>query len=224
MKQEITVPILRNTRRRAGRLARVGAGTAGLLLPALLIIGCMPPRNVDLQRRVEQLERTVAQQENDLAARDNTITALNEKLARARGLTAADLEHIFYPEKIAIDRLSGGADYDGKPGDDGVTVYIRPVDRDGDVVKVAGDVRIQLFDLSAPADRNLIGEYFVSADEISKLWHGKLMTDHYTIKCPWPGTPPTNREITIRVTFTDYFTQRILSAQTTCQVTLPPSR
>lgn len=139
-----------------------------------------------------------------------------------RGISDEDLERIFYPEKLVIDKLSGGSDYDGRPGDDGVTVYLRPVDREGNVIKVVGDISIQLYDLAAPPQQNFIGEYKIPVDQAGRLWHGKFLTNHYTIKCPWPHGPPKHTEITIRATFVDYLTKRVISAQTTCTVKLPP--
>jgi hypothetical protein len=102
-------------------------------------------------------------------------------------------------------------------------VYVKPVDKDGDVIKVAGDIRIQLYDLAASPTQNLIGEYFVSVEQVGKLWNGKLLTGHFSIKCPWPSGPPKHAEVTIRVVFVDYLTKRVVSAQSTCQVKLPPN-
>lgn len=192
----------------------------GLL--AGLAAGCQSKTVGDLQLEINRLKETVKEQNNRLEAQRATIDALGRQLDVARSISEEDLKRIFYPEQLVIDKLSGGADYDGRPGDDGVTVHLKPVDRYGDVIKVAGDIRIQLYDLAAPPGRNLIGEYFVPVDQVGELWHGKLLTGHYTIKCPWPKGPPEHSEITIRAMFTDYLTKRIVSAQSTCQVRLPP--
>lgn len=168
------------------------------------------------------LRTTLAEKDKELASKQGKLDDLQQRWPNATRFTDDELKRLFYPERIEIDKLSGGEDYDGKPGDDGVTVYLRPVDKQGDVIKVPGDITLQLYDLAAAPARNLIGEYRVPADQCSALWHGKLLTNHYTIKCPWPHGPPEHNEITIRVTFVDYFTKRILSAQATCTVKLPP--
>ena len=188
----------------------------------MLAAGCQAPAELQLRREMAGLRADLREQENEFAAQQATIKELNNQLDVARGISEDDLKRLFYPERLVIDSLSGGSDYDGKPGDDGVTVYLKPVDREGDIIKVAGDVRIQLYDLAAPPQQNFIGEYFIPVDQIGKLWHGKLLTSHFTIKCPWPHDPPRHPEITIRATFVDYFTKRVLSAQETCQVELPP--
>lgn len=207
--------------RRRRRPAAAVAGWAAALL-ALAAGGCASPGQADLRREIAALREQVDRKDAQLTAQQATIDELHGQLRVARSISEDDLKRIFYPERIEIDRLTGGADYDGQPGDDGVTVYLRPIDRDGDVIKVAGDVRIQLYDLAAPPARNLIGEYSIPVDQLGKLWHGKLLTGHYTIRCPFPGPPPEHREVTVRVTFVDYLTKRVVSAQSTCQITLPP--
>ena len=175
-----------------------------------------------MRREISELNEKIRQQDNQLVAQKATIDELNRQLNVARSISEDDLKKIFYPERLVIDRLSGGDNYDGKPGDDGVTVYLQPVDKHGDVIKVAGDIRIQLYDLAEPQQQNFLGEYFIPVDQVGALWHGKLLTNHYTIKCPWAHGPPKHTEITVRATFVDYLTKRVISAQSICQVKLPP--
>ncbi|UCC28868.1 MAG: hypothetical protein JSU86_11775, partial [Phycisphaerales bacterium] len=87
----------------------------------------------------ERLERVVAQ-------RDGTAARLHEQIENLQSFGPEHPADLFAPATIEIASLSGGADYDGQPGDDGVTVYLRPRDADGDVVKVPGRITIQLLD------------------------------------------------------------------------------
>jgi len=205
---------------------RLRAGALALSLPALVAFfggaGCQSPAEVELRREVVELRGRVKQQEDLLAARQAAIDELHRQLAAARGISDEDIGRLFYPERLIIDKLTGGYDSDGVPGDDGVVVYLKPVDREGDVLKVPGDITIQLYDLAAPAGDNLVGEYRLSVDEVAKLWHGKLWTNHFTIRCPWLHGPPRNPEITVRAIFVDYLTRRVVSAQSTCTVKLSP--
>lgn len=185
----------------------------------LLTAGCENNAELDLRRQVGTLSEQVAEQDRLIDSQRSAITKLNRQLQQARGLTDDDLKRIFYPEKIVIDDLSGGDDYDGKPGDDGVTVYLQPIDRDGDAVKVAGDIRIELYDLQNPSGQKLIGEYVFPLDEVSRLWYGKLSTYHYTLRCPWKSGPPRHEDITIRATFVDFLTQRVMTTQVVRTIT-----
>lgn len=191
----------------------------GLL--TLVISGCAD-NTVALQSRIAELERVVELNRNELAARQATIDKLNDEVTRALGLDPQRLKYVFYPVQLEIDSLSGGQDFDGKPGDDGVTVYLKPLDKVGDVVKFAGDIVIQLYDLANPPGANFLGEYRFPKEKAGEFWHGKLMTNHYTLKCPWQKGPPAHPEITVRAVFQDCLTGRVMSAQTTCKVTLPP--
>lgn len=195
----------------------------GLVALAVLssLGGCPEAPSIDLRRENMRLQEEIKKKDNELAAQFATISELNKQLMTARAFKPDDLEKIFYPEKLQIDSLTGGENYDSNPGDDGVTVYVRPIDKDGDVVKAAGDVRVELFDLARTTD-NLIGRYDVPVDAARKLWYGKLGTYHYTVKCPWLHGPPQHDEITLRVTFRDYLTQRVITAQTVVKVKLAP--
>lgn len=192
-----------------------------LALLSLLTVGCENNAELDLRRQVGALSDQAAEKDRLISSQQSTIKDLNRQLQEARGLTDDDLTKIFYPEKIVIDDLSGGDDYDGKPGDDGVTVYLQPIDRDGDAVKVAGDIRIELYDLQNPSGQNMIGDYVFPLDQVSRLWYGKLSTYHYTLRCPWKSGPPAHNEVTVRATFVDYLTKRVISTQEVCKIDLP---
>jgi hypothetical protein len=192
--------------------------TAGLLVP---LAGCGGPTVAELKADLEDKDAQLEQKDKQIETARENLARTREQLLQARGLDPQRWERAFRPVDVRIATRSGGADYDGKPGDDGVTVYLQPIDRDGDVVKVAGEIRIQLYDLAAPAGRQLIGEYRVPAEECHKHWYGKLMTQHFTIKCPWPSAPPQHSTITIRATFVDDLTGNVMTTQEAVEAALP---
>lgn len=202
-------------RKKLNRLAALG------LCAALVSSGCIEPANPNPQLEIIRLKKELDEKNNQLTAQKATIDELQRRLNAARGFNPDKLV-AFLPERLEIDRLSGGYDENDQPGDDGVTVYLKPLDKAGDVLKFAGDIHIELYDLAAEPDRNRVGEYTIKADKVGDLWYGKLMTNHYTIKCSWQHGPPKHPEITIRATFVDALTLRVMSAQATCTVKLPP--
>lgn len=208
---------------RWGRMS-LRACAAGLISGAVLLAlsGCGATPNTDLNRELVRLRERSAQQERELAARSSTIEELNRRLSVAGGVDAKQLQYFYYPETIQVAPLSGGYDEDGKPGDDGVVVYLRPLDRDGDVVKVAGTIRVQLFDLSLPPDQTYLGELSVPLEKCREHWYGKLMTQHYTVRVPWQR-PPSGEEVTVRATFANLFPQRVVTTQAVVKVR-PPAR
>ncbi|MFO0839511.1 MAG: hypothetical protein U1D55_13425 [Phycisphaerae bacterium] len=192
----------------------------GLSLALLTLLpGCWtPPAAQDERRKIAELERRVEQKDAELATQKVAIEKLEEQLRTVRAVNSQDLRKLTFADRIAIVSPTGAEDYDGKPGTDGITVYIQPIDAEGDVVKTVGDVRVELYDLAAPPESNRIGQCDFSSDELKKLWFGKLMTNHFKLRCPWRDERPAHPEITVRVIFTDFLTQRVLTAQTLCTV------
>jgi hypothetical protein len=91
-------------------------------------------------------------------------------------------------------------------------VYLKPIDRDGHTLKAAGAVTVQLFDLSEGAARNLLERHDFSVAQAAGHWSG-FLASHYRFDCRWKAGPPTAKELTVRVTFTDYLTGRTFTAQ-----------
>jgi hypothetical protein len=146
------------------------------------------------------------------------------QITRLQSMGARRLDLLNPAARIEIDRLSGGYDEDGLPGDEGVLVYVKTIDAEGDVIKAAGEIEIQLWNLAASGEELLIGQYVLDAVHARKRWYGKFMTYHYTIRCPWRAEPPRHDEVTVRVLFTDYVSGEVLRDQRVCRIntaTLP---
>ncbi len=168
-----------------------------------------------LSRNNEALERDKQRLTHIIAQRDGQIALLHGQIENLEGFGRDRPAALFAPVKIEIASLSGGANYDGKPGDDGVTVYLRPRDANGDVVKVPGRITIQLLDNANLAAPHLLGlRVFDDPDQLGKLWHGRFATNHFTLKCPFsPGTNlPATRRVTVNAEFVDYLTGATLTA------------
>lgn len=187
-----------------------------LLLPSLAVAGCFSPGDrAKLIQEAEGLRRENERYARAVADRDATIVGLQKQVENLKAFQRDRPADVFAPESMEIVRRSGGADYDGQPGDDGVTVYLRLLDVDGDTVKVGGRIRIELLDMSTPGAPRVIGLYvFDRAEELRKLWYGRFGTQHFTLRCPFPAgfRPPTDGRVTIRAEFDDYLTGRNLSA------------
>ncbi|MCP4589584.1 MAG: hypothetical protein GY842_02450 [bacterium] len=186
---------------------------AALLCLSVLSSGCLPagpsPHQIELEKQIGQLSYDNEMLGRKLAERDTAAEALRARLAEALDLPVDIHSRLFTVRRLEIASLTGGADYDGQPGDDGVTVYLTPRDRYGDPVKAAGEIEVFLYDLTKPGDPRELGHYVINEfGELSKVWHSGWMTNHYTIKCEWPPgvLPPTSREVQVRATFLDWLT------------------
>lgn len=197
------------------QLARCGAGVVFGALA--LAAGCAQQSDVELNRRISELSEQLQQREQQVQALQAANEEMKANIDRIRGFSPEQLQLIVAPQRLEIASLSGGRDFDNQPGDDGVRIFLKPIDQDGDAIKVAGDIRVDLFDLSEPGGDTLIGSVSFPAQEVGKHWYGKLVTYHYTLDCPWKR-PPDSQEVTARVTFVDYITKRLLTTQAVFKV------
>lgn len=166
----------------------------------------------------------IALLEREVVSRDDTIRAQAKQIQGLRGVSGDRLAAVPHAASIELASLTGGYDDDHEAGDDGVVVYFRPIDGDGDVIKAAGSVRIQLHDLANPQGSQRIGEYVLDSANLRKQWYGKLLTSHYSIKCPWRAGPPAHPDITVRVQFLDFVSGQSFERVKQVHVTLPPVR
>ncbi len=192
------------------------------VLVGLAVVGCQPQQEA-AQKQLVKAKEEILRLETSNNSLQKAAVEQQEQIQRLQQLGAGRLEKIFHVQRIELGRYTGGVDLDGKPGDDAIKVYLRPIDRDGSTLKASGDVTIELYDLEANPKENLIGKYQWSVDEISKQWSGGFITYQYSFQCPWKSGPPSNDEITIRAEFVDYLTGKSFTIQKVCKIDLPPS-
>jgi outer membrane murein-binding lipoprotein Lpp len=183
---------------------------------AMVLSGCASPkRQAQLADELDSLRAECARLKRDLGQRDDAVVKLTGQVERLKGFSADRPADLFAPAKLEIATLSGGADYDGKPGDDGVTVYLRPRDAEGDIVKAPGRIKIQVLDNTDLTSPKVIGVYEIAEPEsVRRAWHGRLGTNHYTIQCPFPPDfkPPASRRLVVSAEFIDFLTGASLTA------------
>lgn len=193
---------------------------------ALVIAGCNTVSGQEyaaVQRELLNTQDQVRQLQERIAAQEQANALLKSQVAHEAGVRPETLEQLVVPVKIELERQSGGYDIDGQPGDDGLLLYVQPIDRDGHVIKAAGSIKVTLLDLANPPDQYLVGEYYFDANKMRELWYGRLWTNHYTLRLPWyQGKPPRHNEITARVEFTDLLTGKKLDAQGVYKIEFPP--
>lgn len=192
-------------------------------LPGALSSGCQTDEQIqalrkdvlDLKDQNKKLQEQLNQLQNSIGQRDEQVRTL-------QGLGDKRLEKLIHVAAINITSRTGGIETDGKPGDDAIKVFIEPRDSQTSIIKAAASVKIQLYDLAAPKEENLIGEFTWSVDEAAKNWYDGFMSYYYSFVCPWK-TPPQHPEITVRVEFLDYLTGKTFTAQTICKINLAAS-
>jgi len=168
-----------------------------------------------LMQKNRQLQDENAMLNRQLVSNEERTRALQQRVDTLTGFSTGQPVGLFSPTKLRFASLSGGADYDGEAGDDGITAYVQPVDSDGEVVKAAGRLKVQLLDNSDLANPRLLGTYAISdSDELRKSWYGRFGSRHYTLKCPFPAgaSLPASGKINVAAEFVDFKTGRTLTA------------
>ncbi len=201
------------------RTNRIGRFRAGFHFPetlmVLAMVGCaVPPQYGRLVNESESLQRENRRLERNIAQRDERLAEMKAQLANLRSLGPNRPVDVFRPVKLEIARLTGGKNYDEQPGDDGVTVYLRPRDADGDVVKTPGRITIQLLDTTDPGSPKAVGVcVFDDPIELGRNWHSRFSTNHYTLECPFSSeVGPRGPKVTVSVEFLDYLSGSVLTA------------
>ncbi|MCP4247486.1 MAG: hypothetical protein GY778_10600 [bacterium] len=184
------------------------------------------PKLTVLHQQIDELTQVNRRLEGELLVRDGEIAQFEQQIETLQALGPDRLDGLFVVQRIELASLTGGADYDGVPGDDGVTVFLRPLDADGHVLKAAGEIIVDLLDTTVPGEPKSLARYVTNEPaELRKLWHGGFMTDHYTIRCPWaPATAlPASREVDVKVTFYDFLTGRRFTAMESVKIEVAES-
>jgi hypothetical protein len=224
-------------------------GKAIASLAALLFFaGCVGPphpatpsaesdRLGRLEARLREVSTSLEAVNSRLGDLDTRTQALADELTRARRASPlAPLEAApppqaretkpeaqtmqdFDVERISLGMLTGSADWDGQPGDDGVIVYLYPLDRSGDTVKRAGDFTFELFDLRH-SEHPLVMSWHVAAAEAAGLWES--FPGCYRFKLAWQGSSPPPPEPVLKATFVT-LSGREFSETKQLRVKLPPA-
>ncbi len=183
----------------------------------MLLVGvasCVSPgERARCVKDLEAARRSNVELQRVVAEREATVAALHRRIQYLQGFGPDRPADLFSPHKIEIVSRSGGSDFDGVPGDDGVTVYVRLRDADGDIVKAPGRITVQLLDNTELDAPKVLGIYrFDDVDRLRQAWYGRFGTQHYTLPCPFPaGSKPPER-VDAKVEFVDYLTGRTLTA------------
>lgn len=200
------------------QLIAVGALVACLALPACQNV-CRD-RLLQTRQALVVAEQDISQVKGQLARAERTNARQKRQIEDLQALPGGKLklETLVTTSRIELDRLTGGYDQDHDGQDDGIVVYIRPIDTDGHVIKAIGSLSIKLFDLNG-AEPKLVGQVKIPASEARKLWFGRAWTHHFTVRCPF-DPDPARSPITVQAVFVELLTGKEFKAQKLLRVKL----
>jgi cell division protein FtsB len=172
---------------------------------------------------VEPSENTLKRENAELKAENEQ---LKKQLETLMGIDKpARIEAVSAVSSIELTNRCGiyGKNSDGKK--ERLVVYLRPIDDMGDVLKAAGAVKIELWNLNAKPNEALLKSWEIEPKDLRRKWSGSLLTSYYKLqfdvnsiltgkeKSQTLHSFSGGAELTLRVEFTDYLTGKILKAQ-----------
>jgi hypothetical protein len=93
--------------------------------------------------------------------------------------------------RVALDPArSGGADFDGKRGDDGVTVLVQPKNGAGQVVLDPGAISVAVLDPNRSAEEARVARWDLDAKQVAKLAENPEGNKGFKLHFAWPDQPP----------------------------------
>ncbi|MDH4202216.1 MAG: hypothetical protein OEV87_04930 [Phycisphaerae bacterium] len=157
-------------------------------------------------------------QNTDLSLQIQTLQTKNDQLTeQVATLSAMDIKTRLTAldtlEKIRIGKYTDFYDKDENGTKETLIVYLEPLDTVQDTTKAIGTVKIELWDLNASEDKAKLAEWTIGADELHTSWGGNIFAAYYRIKLPLETTPDKQKEYTLKVTFTDYLSGKVLTSQ-----------
>lgn len=178
--------------------------------------GCAEPET-DLTRlnELDKLRLDNRQLESQLRKAAEENAQLREQLQVLSAVKKdVEIEKVYNLRSVTITKHTNLFDKD----DDGVRekliVYLQPMDSNGDIVKAAGAVDVQLWDLSKEAGQTMLGQWRVEPDELKKMWYDSLLAISYRLAFDVDERASGSKEpLTVKVTFTDYITGKVFKEQ-----------
>jgi hypothetical protein len=182
------------------------------------ISGCESSNNQE-NPFVERIELLTKQ--NDQLAYDLEQSTAENKQLKNQIKVLADLPEqdrlgsLYNLQKIEIGKFTGFFDKDKDGTKEKLIVYIQPLDEEGDAIKAAGAVEVQLWNLNTSETGNaLLGQWQVNPEEMKKLWFATMVKTNYRLTFDITDKVTSFEEpLTVKVTFIDYHTGKIFKEQ-----------
>jgi hypothetical protein len=181
-----------------------------------LSLGCENSnKNASPADQVRKMTEENSQLQNQIAQSGNETQQLKERIQVLSGLPqGVKAENIYNLISIKITRYTNLYDKDKDDKKETLIVYIQPIDQNGDIIKAAGDVDVQLLDLSKKDGPVQLGQWHVTAQQLKELWFKTLLTVNYRLKFDVAGKVENFKDpLTVTVTFTDYLTGKVFKEQ-----------
>lgn len=184
---------------------------------AAVLAGCGGGPQDPLWKDIDRLneENTTLSLETQALRQENE--RLNEQVRTLSGLEPQTrLEALDTLAAVRISKRTGLYDMNEDGTDETLVVYLEPLDTARDTVKAVGKVRVELWNLDAPPADAKLTEWTLEPETLRELWGGNIFASYYRL--PFELTDveiDAAQELTVKVTFTDFLSGKVLRDQAT---------
>ena len=181
----------------------------------LCLTGCDSGNEIkQLKVKIDNLE----QEKTQLSGQIQQSNSINEQLiSRIQVLQnlpdGVKGDNLYQLENVKIHNYSGLFDENEDGTIDTLIVRLQPLDNYGDLIKAAGTVEIELWDLAQPDGKALIGQWKVLHDELKEKWNELLVTNYRLAFDISDKIDKFEKPLTISMTFTDHLSGKVFQKQ-----------
>ncbi|MHC4186983.1 MAG: hypothetical protein ACYSRQ_02215, partial [Planctomycetota bacterium] len=156
--------------------------------------------NTELTRQLEDSQ----QQNEELTQQNKTLTGLDPHFR---------FEYFYSLQDVKIHKYTNLYDKDKNGNFEKLIVYIQPMDSRGDIVKAAGSVDVQLWDLKNEETDAKIGQWQIQPDQLQQFWFAAIVTNYkLTLNLDKP-IEKYDQPLVVKITFTDHLTGKTFQEQ-----------
>lgn len=124
------------------------------------------------------------------------------------------LANLYTIEKVNVTKYTNLYDKNKDGQAEKLIVYIQPRDAQGDIIKAAGSVEVELWDLSEKQGQALLGEWKVGPENLKKMWFATVVTTNYRLMFDvGDKIEEFDSPLTVKVKFTDYLSGKVFEEQ-----------
>jgi hypothetical protein len=196
-----------------------------MICALIAVFGCESPKGPKqpLSQEVQQPATKTAgkptAQKAELQSKLEESQIENERLRRqVEALTQLPgdkrVDALYNLKAMKIGRYTNLYDEDKNGTKEKLVIYVQPEDEVGDVVKAAGAVEVQLWDLNRNESEAILGQWRIEPEELKKLWLASMLSSGYRLRFDVAeAVEKTERHLTVKVNFTDYLSGRTFTEQ-----------
>ena len=194
--------------------------TVNILLAGCLLAitaGCESQKAKPVVSEKETLQQQNAELKTQLDSCKAENAELQKQISTFTATGKVSTKDIYDLKKIELTKYTDFYDHDKDGQKEKLIAYLKPTDSQGDIIKAAGEVTIQLWDLNQTDSSALLAEWNIAADKLGENWFSAMLGTNYRFAFDITDiVKDFSRPLTIKATFKDrlsgntFFSQKVI--------------